>query len=116
MPIGAILGGFFSGKIADRFGRRKTLMFADVIVIIFGVFTCIPYTACFAIGRFITGISVGIFGSISPIYMSEICPSNIRGKVGSLTCLQISFGIVTAYCLSFILPTQNLKNDPDNNL
>lgn len=116
MPVGGIFGALISGKLANRYGRRKTLMIADLIGIFFGLFTIIPQTPFFGIGRFFSGMSIGAFGSINPLYMSEIAPPEMRGKVGSLTCLQIGLGLVISFSFSMMLPTENLDSDKDNDL
>lgn len=79
--LGCILGAAVSGWLADRFGRRPTLAVSAVL------FTASAIGAALATGftwfviyRFIGGVAVGVASSISPMYMSEVSPKDMRGR------------------------------------
>lgn len=105
-----------SSQFSNHYGRRKTMMFGDLLGILFGLLTCIPNTISFGISRFVSGIALGILSSVSPIYMSEVSPPSISGKMGSLTETHLSMGLLSAYLFSLMLPTVNLDSDSDNYL
>lgn len=84
VAVGAAISASTSGKIADKLGRRKTLLLADIMSMVAAAITCIPFTPTFGIGRFISGLSIGIFAAICPVYINETAPVKIGGSVGGL--------------------------------
>lgn len=114
MPLGAMFGALSGGPIASKFGRRKALMFNDLIAIIGAGVIIVPFTALFAIGRFITGYAAGSFAALCPLYINEITPPEISGKVGGLIQLNVTLGIVVAYAICLPLPTGDFEDHPFN--
>lgn len=113
MPAGGFLGGMASTVISNKYGRRKAIMIADLIGFLGSGITILPHTSMFVIGRFMSGIMVGLLSSVSSTYMSEISPSEIRGKTGSFFQLLRMIGLTTSYVLGLALPEQT--SDPMNN-
>lgn len=73
--LGAFIGSFFAGFIADKKGRRFTLLMASAIALIGNTMSMAASDASYifmSIGRLIWGISLGIISSIGPLYMSEV--------------------------------------------
>jgi SP family arabinose:H+ symporter-like MFS transporter len=105
MPAGGFFGGMSASVISNKYGRRKAMIFADIIGFFAAGITILPHTSTFVIGRFMSGIMVGLLSSISSTYMSEISPSEIRGKTGSFFQLLRMIGLTTAYVLGLGLPT-----------
>lgn len=101
--IGAMLGAVVGGFIANRVGRKKTLL---ITVVLFFVGTLVISDATgFAsllVGRFITGIAIGIASMAVPLYISEMAPPKSRGALVSLNQLMIAFGILVAYFVQFL--------------
>jgi MFS transporter, SP family, galactose:H+ symporter len=116
MPFGAMFGALGSGVLARRLGRRKALMLTDLITLVGVGAIVIPTTPTFAIGRFVTGVAAGSFASLVPLYINEVVPTEIGGKVGGIVQFQVTFGIVIAYALALALPTGNYKHTSLNNL
>lgn len=114
VPLGAIFGAVSSGLISKRLGRRKMLMISDIIGIIGCYITIIPTNYTFGIGRFITGFTAGSFAAICPVYLNEIAPTEISGRIGILVQYNITLGIAVAYALALPLPTENYSSDPMN--
>lgn len=80
--IGAAVGALFSGNISDRIGRKKVIIFADILFTIGSVVMAFaPTIAVLMIGRLIIGFGVGIASQIVPLYLSEVAPVEIRGKL-----------------------------------
>jgi MFS transporter, SP family, arabinose:H+ symporter len=102
--IGCIIGTFITGYITDRFGRKIPLLVAAFIF----AFSCIfmgwsnGYFSLI-IWRIIAGIGVGAASLLSPLYIAEVSPSKIRGKMVSLNQLTIVTGILLAYLSNYFL-------------
>jgi len=100
--IGAAVGALAAGALADRLGRRKTLI-ATGVVFLLGVLVCSLTPSLFVLvaGRALLGIAVGA-GSISvPLYIGEVAPPGVRGRMVSLNQLMITTGIVVAYLVDY---------------
>ncbi len=101
--IGALIGALSGGFIADFFGRKKTLFFTLLLFFI-GVFT-LTESAGFntlLVGRFISGVAVGIVSMAVPLYIAEMSPPENRGKLVSLNQLCITLGILIAYIVTYL--------------
>ena len=116
MPFGAMFGALTSGIIARKYGRRKALMLTDLITIFGSGIIVIPYTATFGLGRFVTGFAAGSFACLVPLYINEVAPVEVAGKVGGIVQFQVSFGIVIAYAVALPLPTGDYNSNPLNYL
>ena len=114
VPVGALVGTTFTGYLIDRFGRRTTLLYNDIAYVIGTIILVMPSTATFGIGRLITGCSAGIFMTIGPIYVTEVTPEPMMGKVGPIIVIANNLGLLTAYGLGLALPTGNFENNPFN--
>jgi len=112
MPFGAMISSLLAGKFSNRVGARKTLMVSNLITLVGTVITVIPYTLTFALGRFLSGLSVGVYAALVPLYINETSPTQMSGQMGILAQAQITFGIVVAYALALVLPTENYKSNP----
>jgi len=96
--VGCIAGVSIAGKASDTFGRKKVLIFSALLFSI-SAFSCmIAGTSIFLfIYRIIGGVGVGIASMLSPLYISEISPPRIRGRLVALYQLAITLGILVAY-------------------
>jgi MFS transporter, SP family, arabinose:H+ symporter len=74
----------------------------------------IPFTPTFIISRFMSGMCSGIGVSIPPLYISEVVPLEIKGKLGSMVQLQVTFGIFISYALCIVLPADDLSHSNRN--
>lgn len=100
--IGALIGAFFGGFIADHFGRKKTL-FLTLILFFIGVLTLTDAHGfqTLLIGRFISGLAIGIVSMAVPLYIAEMSPPENRGALVSLNQLCITLGILIAYIVTY---------------
>ncbi|MBC8405947.1 MAG: sugar porter family MFS transporter [Planctomycetes bacterium] len=92
--IGAMLGGF----PADRYGRRKTLIGIGVLYLISALASALaPDVSIFMIARFLGGLGVGASTIAAPLYIAEIAPAELRGRLTGLFQFNIVFGILVAF-------------------
>lgn len=96
--IGCIFGAAFAGYVSDKIGRKKTLLICAVLFAISAIGSGLPRTLSgFVIARLIGGIGVGAAAMVSPMYIAEIAPARIRGRLVSLNQLAIVIGMLVAY-------------------
>jgi sugar porter (SP) family MFS transporter len=105
--VGCIIGAIGVGKPGDIFGRRRMLFVTAVLFFVSAVWTgaATSYTE-FIIARLIGGIGVGGASVMAPLYISEISPPRIRGRLVSTAQLAIVVGIVTAFFSNYLLAGQ----------
>lgn len=102
--LGAMLGAAFAGRLADRLGRRRLIIIAAVIFTAGALIAAFaPTVAILIAARFIIGLAVGSAALVVPLYLAEIAPTEIRGRIGSLNQLMIVGGILAAYIVNAIL-------------
>jgi SP family galactose:H+ symporter-like MFS transporter len=99
--LGAIVGALFTGRVADRIGRRTTIgALAVIFVIGIAVAALANGYAMLMLGRVVMGLGVGGVSSIVPTYLSEISPAQIRGRMLTLNQLLITIGLLVAYVVN----------------
>jgi len=102
--IGCIAGSGVAGTVADRIGRRWTLLVAGVVFFagaLVSAFT--PNEDVLLFGRFVVGIGIGFSSVVAPLYISEVAPANVRGALVSLYQFAITVGILAAYVVDYVL-------------
>lgn len=112
--IGCIIGGVISGVFSNRFGRRKTLLIAAVLFFVSALGSGFPEFIFFSKGhpsigllltfnfyRIIGGVGVGLASAVSPMYISEIAPADIRGRLVSFNQFAIIFGMLVVYFVNW---------------
>ncbi len=93
--VGAIAGTALAGKLSDKYGRKKNLFLAALILFISAMGCTFASDANSLIFyRLIGGFGVGIATLVSPLYISEISPSNVRGRMVTLFQFAITVGIM----------------------
>ena len=92
---GCALGSGAAGPISDLYGRRKTLMLSAILIYISAVWSGLAANPLhLIIARLIGGIGIGAATMVCPLYISEISPENLRGRMVTLFQLTITIGIV----------------------
>jgi SP family galactose:H+ symporter-like MFS transporter len=100
VPLGAMAGALLAGRVADALGRRRAIMLiAAVFVAGTAVAVAAPSYAVLLLARLVTGVAVGAVSSTAPLYLSEIAPPGVRGRLVTLNQLMITLGIVVSYCV-----------------
>lgn len=102
--VGAALGALFGGRIADWIGRRMTLIVGG-LVFIAGSVWCALSEGVMQLGaaRTLLGVAVGAVSIVSPMFISEMAPPKIRGRLVSLNSLAIVVGQLVAFTVNSAL-------------
>ncbi|MCA9795519.1 MAG: sugar porter family MFS transporter, partial [Candidatus Eremiobacteraeota bacterium] len=101
---GTVLGAFFGGVPADRYGRKKTLFGVGVLYLVSALGSAMaPEVFSFMFFRFLGGIGVGASSVAAPMYISEISPTDKRGRLTALFQFNIVTGILCAYMSNYLL-------------
>lgn len=102
--IGCIIGSFGSGYVTNKFGRKRVLI---ISAIIFGI-SCVgtgiaDNETTFILNRLLGGISVGAISVLSPMYVAEMAPADMRGRMTAIYQLCIMLGILLSYVTNYFL-------------
>jgi SP family arabinose:H+ symporter-like MFS transporter len=101
---GCVLGASVGGVLSDRFGRRKTLIFSALLFAVSSLGAALPRNlAEFTVARFIGGIAIGVASLLAPLYIAEVSPPKIRGRLVGLNQMTIVTGILLAYLINWTL-------------
>ena len=96
--IGCIIGAMFAGSLSDRIGRKKVLVLSGIMFAVSSIGIAIPLSLTwFVIFRLIGGIGIGVASILAPMYIAEIAPAEIRGRLVSVNQLGIVSGILLIY-------------------
>ena len=102
--VGCLTGAMVAGAAADRYGRKPLLMFAAVLFTVSAIATGLfnDFTL-FNIARFIGGVGIGVASALSPMYIAEVSPAEIRGRMVSLNQMTIVLGILAAQVVNMLV-------------
>lgn len=122
--IGCVIGGLFGGLISQKLGRKKGLILAAILFLIGSLGSAMPemfvapigqanytYVYLFVMYRIIGGIGVGLASMLSPMYIAEVAPANIRGKLVSWNQFAIIFGMLVVYFVNYFIAYSHHGND-----
>ncbi|KAL4800779.1 general substrate transporter [Aspergillus venezuelensis] len=102
LELGAWLGALINGYLADAVGRRITVVIACVIFTVGVIVQACTLNKDYVLaGRFVTGIGVGAFSMLVPLYNAELAPPEVRGALVALQQLAITFGIMVSYWIGY---------------
>ena len=102
--IGCLFGAMISGYLSDRFGRKIPLILAAALFTISAVGTgAVNQFTPFIIYRLVGGLGIGLASAISPMYIAEISPAKMRGRLVSINQLTIVIGILAAQIINFLI-------------
>jgi SP family galactose:H+ symporter-like MFS transporter len=98
VPIGAVVGAWIASSNADRFGRRSLILTAGIIFIIGALVSALsPDTVILVVSRVVIGVAIGVASAVAPVYISEVAPPDIRGRLVTFFQLAVTVGILVAY-------------------
>ena len=100
--IGCMIGACTCGWLADKIGRKRLLIVSALVFLLSSIATGAFSTfGQFLVARFFGGIGIGIASGLSPMYIAEVAPTHIRGKLVSLNQMTIVIGILAAQIVNW---------------
>jgi sugar porter (SP) family MFS transporter len=100
--LGSLGGALAGGSLADRFGRRRLLIGTAILFGLGAVGAALaPGTAWLIAARVVAGAAIGVASFVAPLYISEIAPVEIRGKLVSINQVALTSGIVISYLVDY---------------
>lgn len=106
--IGAILGALFCGKVTDRLGRKPVILASAVIFAIGALWSGFaPDIYHLILSRLFLGIAIGVSSFAVPLYIAEISPARLRGRLVSMFQLMITIGVLTSYLSDLFFADEN---------
>ena len=102
--LGSAAGAFLGGRFTDKYGRRKVMLIAAILFLVAGLGQAFPLGPIdFMFWRFIGGFAIGLAAVVSPMYISEVAPAHLRGRLSSLFQLAIVVGIFATQLVNQII-------------
>lgn len=101
---GCLVGALLSGAITDRIGRKKVLVIAALMFTASAVWTALCHDFnTFIVARILGGVGIGLASNVSPMYIAETSPSEMRGRFVSINQLTIVIGILLAQVANYVI-------------
>jgi len=105
--VGCVLGVSFAGVFSDKLGRKKTLVLAGLLFLVSSIGTAVPREfIVFVVFRILAGVGVGVASMASPMYIAEITPARVRGRMVSVNQFAIVTGMLIIYFLNYFIALQ----------
>ena len=102
--LGCLVGALCAGVVSDRLGRKKPLVFAAVLFAVTSLGNALaPNLVIFVLWRILGGVAIGLSSSLSPMYISEVAPARLRGRLVSINQLTIVVGILMAQVINWFI-------------
>ena len=102
--IGSAVGAWFAGQLTDTFGRRRVMLIAALLFAASAIGTAFPPNVeILMLWRLIGGAGIGVASVVAPMYIAEIAPSQLRGRLGSLQQLAIVLGIFATGLTNYLI-------------
>ena len=102
--VGCLAGAMVAGALADRYGRKPLLIASAVLFTVSAVMTgAVDDFSLFNVARFVGGIGIGVASALSPVYIAEVSPAEIRGRMVSLNQMTIVIGILGAQVVNALI-------------
>ena len=101
---GCVLGAAMAGYLCDRYGRRRVLFLSGLLFVVSAIGAAVPTAAWqFLLARLVGGLAIGCASLVAPLYIAEISPAAIRGRLISVYQLAIVIGILVAYVSNYFV-------------
>ncbi len=102
--FGCALGSIAAGRLTDIYGRQRMLLWVAALFVLTSIATgTAPNFTVFLLGRFLGGLAVGGVSVLSPMYVAEVSPPAVRGRMGATYQLSITAGILVSYFINYWL-------------
>lgn len=108
LPLGAmfasiLLGSYIATKLTTKIGRRTAILAAAILFIISSIAAALAFNLfSLILARLMTGLAIGIAGVMTPLYISEMAPAHLRGRLVSCYQLAITIGIMLGYVANYL--------------
>jgi len=104
LALGAIVGCLIAGKVSDKWGRKPGLLIAAAVFAVSSIGMAFsPSRDVFIAARFCAGIGVGMASMLSPMYIAEISPAHLRGRMVAINQLTIVIGILVTNLVNYTI-------------
>jgi MFS family permease len=110
-PFGSLFGALVTGHFSKYYGKRKLMIYSDIITIVGSLINYYPNTITFIIGRFILGFAGGCFSMLTSQYISEFTPPEVYSKMGVLGSLNAMFGNLVSNLACQLLPEDGCNQE-----
>jgi len=102
--IGCLAGALVAGALSDRFGRKRLLIFSAALFAVTSLGNALaPNFTIFVAWRMLGGVAIGLASNLSPMYIAEVAPAQMRGQLVSINQLTIVIGILAAQFINWSL-------------
>lgn len=102
--IGALVGALFAGSLSDKFGRKPLLVVSGLLFVVTSIGTGLaPNFLFFVANRLLGGVAIGIASNLSPLYIAEVAPASMRGRLVSVNQLTIAIGVMLAQIVNWLI-------------
>jgi sugar porter (SP) family MFS transporter len=102
--VGCLTGALVAGALSDKFGRKRLLIFSALLFAVTSIGNALaPTFAVFVAWRICGGVAIGLASNLSPMYIAEIAPAQLRGRLVSINQLTIVIGILLAQYINWFL-------------
>lgn len=102
--IGCLVGALLAGALSDKFGRKRLLIFSAFLFASTSIGNALaPTFLVFVSWRILGGVAIGLASNLSPMYIAEVAPAQLRGRLVSINQLTIVAGILLAQSLNYLL-------------
>ncbi len=105
--LGCLLGSLISGGMSDRFGRKKLLLASGILFAASSILTGqATYFTSFVFWRMTGGVAIGMASNLSPMYIAEVAPATMRGRLVAINQLTVVIGILAAQLANMMIAQQ----------
>lgn len=102
--VGCLLGALLAGALSDKFGRKRLLIFSAFWFAVTSVGNAVaPTFTVFVTWRILGGVAIGLASNLSPMYIAEVAPAGLRGRLVSINQLTIVIGILLAQTVNWYI-------------
>lgn len=102
--VGCLVGALVSASASDRFGRKRLLVFAAILFTISSIGTGMANTLnVFILWRIVGGVAIGVASTLSPLYIAEVSPARVRGKLVAINQFTVVIGILAAQIVNLLI-------------
>ncbi|MGZ4961149.1 MAG: sugar porter family MFS transporter [Limisphaerales bacterium] len=102
--IGCLIGALIAGALSDKCGRKRLLMFSAALFVVTSLGNALAESfTIFVAWRILGGVGIGLASNLSPMYIAEVAPADMRGKLVSINQLTIVIGVLAAQLINWAL-------------